>query len=182
MVKRIVTVVLLGALFIPASLAAQDQAKIRNALTAAPGVISSQASVMDWDMSVLREGTNGWTCLPDYPASDGDDPMCVDGPFLAWLQAYATQATPDIDAIGFSYMLAGDAPTSNTDPFATGPTADNEWLTEGTAHLMMVTPDPVMLEGIPTYPDGGPWVMWRDTPYAHVMMPLTGPGEMLMIH
>jgi hypothetical protein len=31
-----------------------------------------------------------------------------------------------------------------------------------------------MLEGITDDPSqGGPWVMWRDTPYAHIMVPVT---------
>jgi hypothetical protein len=30
-----------------------------------------------------------------------------------------------------------------------------------------------MLQGLPVTPDsGGPWVMWRDTPYVHVMVPM----------
>jgi hypothetical protein len=33
-------------------------------------------------------------------------------------------------------------------------------------------PDGSMLEGVSTDPkNGGPWVMWRDTPYAHLMIP-----------
>jgi hypothetical protein len=173
---------LVVSLLVPFSLAAQNEAKIRDALSAAPSTISNHAAVMDWDQTMLREGTNGWTCLPDFPGSDGDDPMCGDEASLQWLNAYLNQNTPSITTVGFVYMLAGDAPGSNTDPFAAGPTADNEWLTETTPHLMMFVPDPAMLEGLPTYPAGGPWVMWRNTAFAHVMAPITGPGEMLMIH
>ena len=35
--------------------------------TAAPDYIAADASVLGPDMSVLREGTNGWTCLPVNP-------------------------------------------------------------------------------------------------------------------
>jgi hypothetical protein len=69
-------------------------------------------------------------------------------------------------------MLQGDMPVSNVDPFAEGPTADNEWIDSGPPHIMMVFPDAAALEGLPTDPDnGGPWVMWKGTPYAHVMIP-----------
>jgi hypothetical protein len=68
-------------------------------------------------------------------------------------------------------MLAGDEGASNIDPFAEGPTDDNEWVVEG-PHLMIIVP-PELLEGFPTDPDnGGPYVMWKGTPYAHLMVPV----------
>ncbi len=74
--------------------------------------------------------------------------------------------------MGFSYMLQGDMPVSNVDPFAAGPTADNEWLPNAGPHVMILVPDARMLEGISTDPhNGGPWVMWKGTPYAHIMVP-----------
>jgi hypothetical protein len=37
---------------------------------------------------------------------------------------------------------------------------------------MMVFPDSKTLDGLPTDPNaGGPWVMWKGTPYAHLMIP-----------
>ena len=35
------------------------------------------------------------------------------------------------------YMLAGGSDASNTDPYASGPKADNHWIATG-AHVMMV--------------------------------------------
>ncbi len=68
-------------------------------------------------------------------------------------------------------MLAGDE-GSNIDPFAEAPTPDNEWVVEG-PHIMIVVPDPAMLQGIPTDPNnGGPYVMWKGSPYAHIMIPV----------
>src|SRR2546422_7052829 len=58
--------------------------KIADAMKAAPRSISAKATIMDWPateggkMVTLRAGTNGWTCLPDFPATRGDDPMCVE--------------------------------------------------------------------------------------------------------
>jgi hypothetical protein len=38
---------------------------------------------------------------------------------------------------------------------------------------MLIVPDPAMLEGITTdFNLGGPYVMWKGTPYAHVMVPV----------
>ena len=41
---------------------------------------------------------------------------------------------------------------------------------------MILVPNPTMLDAFPTDPhNGGPYVMWQGTPYAHVMVPL-GPA------
>ena len=70
------------------------------------------------------------------------------------------------------YMLAGDTGASNIDPYATGPTADNQWVAEG-PHIMVIVADPGQLEGLPTDPNsGGAYVMWKGTPYAHIMIPV----------
>ena len=54
---------------------------IRSAVSAGPASITDEAAVSDWDMSEVRAGTNGWTCLPDRPDTDGNDPWCVNGPW-----------------------------------------------------------------------------------------------------
>jgi hypothetical protein len=73
--------------------------------------------------------------------------------------------------IGFAYMLAGDSPVSNTDPYATEPTGSEDRVTDLGAHLMMLVPNSEF-SGISTdHLNGGPWVMWPDTPYAYIMIP-----------
>jgi hypothetical protein len=156
----------------PAS--AQDQAAlIANALQAAPASISDHATVMDWEGNTLREGTNGWVCFPDPPNMESA-PMCLDRAWQAWADAWMKREPVHIDGVGIAYMLKGDAGASNVDPFAEGPTADNEWVVTG-PHLMVITPDVSALDALPTDPDnGGPWVMWKGTPYAHIMVPVPG--------
>ncbi|MEX1050196.1 MAG: hypothetical protein WD934_11815 [Gemmatimonadales bacterium] len=165
------------AALVPAIVVAQgdNQAKITSALSAGPMAITSTAAIQDWDGTVLRPGTSSWICLPDMVQTPQHDPMCLDGPWMTWVHAFMSGTAPSIDRIGFGYMLSASGAESNTDPAATGPTATNEWLTDGGAHVMMVVPNATMLRGLPTHPsqaDGGPWVMWRDTPYVHVMIPL----------
>lgn len=172
---------LLALSVLPHTLQAQE-AKMRSAMSAAPASVAADATVMDWEMTVLREGSNGWTCLPDHPDTPGVDPMCVDDPWMEWIHGYMNQTDVQIDRIGFGYMLQPPgAGGSNLDPYAEGPTETNEWLESGTPHIMMIVPDEAMLEGLPTHPDeaDGPWVMWRGTPYVHVMIPTvpkTGSG------
>jgi hypothetical protein len=146
---------------------------IRNAERAGPASIATDSTIMDWEMNVVREGTNGWTCLPDRPDTEGDDPYCLDAPWLAFLDAYVNQTEPDVDQMGFAYMLVGDSPVSNSDPYATEPTGPEDWVTDLGSHLMILVPDLSMLEGLSTdHMNGGPWVMWPDTPYAHIMVPV----------
>lgn len=162
--------------------APDDEAKIASAESAAPPAIARHATIMDWphmeggEMRVLREGTNGWVCFPSTPTdleeASGDDPMCFDGPWLAWAEAWQGRTTPAVDRIGIAYMLQGDRGASNIDPYATDPSPDNEWV-QTPAHIMIVTPNAADLDALPTDPSsGGPYVMWKGTPYAHIMVPV----------
>lgn len=165
----------------PAATIAQDEmaheadhaAMIENALSAAPASVAANATVADFEGNVLREGSNGYTCLPDDPSRPGNSPMCLDAEWMGWANAWMNETQPpERDAIGFAYMLQGDFPTSNIDPYATEMTADNEWTEDSGPHIMIIVPDASMLDGITTDRNsGGPWVMWRDTPYVHIMVP-----------
>jgi hypothetical protein len=162
------------ALLVPATLRAQTlptpDDPIAYAESAGIPEIAADATILDAEGNVLRQGTNGWTCMA-MPGA----PMCVDRQWMSWLDAYMNQRDEvEVTAIGISYMLRGDEGASNIDPFATEPTAANEWVTTG-PHLMVIVPDPALLEGIPTDPSGGgPYVMWRGTPFVHVMIPVEG--------
>jgi len=136
--------------------------------SAAPIEISGNATIIDMEGNVLREGTNRWTCV----AAPGQ-PMCGDKPYRSWMEAYANQADEvNIETIGISYMLQGDQGTSNIRPYVEEPTADNDWVITG-PHLMLIGPDMSLFEGLPTDPmEGGPYIMWAGTPYEHVMIPI----------
>src|SRR5437016_5067683 len=57
---------------------------------------------------------------------------------------------------------------------ATGPRPNNAWVVSP-PHIMMLYQDLQMLDAFPTDPkSGGPWVMWKGTPYAHLMVPVSG--------
>ena len=164
----------------PASLAhaGSPDAKIASALSAAPQSVAQNATVIDYpasgsaEMAVLRKGTNDWSCLPDFPGSPGKDPMCVDKQGMLWLQAYATQKDPNLTQAGLGYMLAGGSDASNTDPFATGPTQGNDWISTP-AHLMVFPAGKLDPNIYGTDPKrGGSWIMWAGTPYEHLMVPV----------
>jgi len=63
----------------------------------------------------------------------------------------------------------GDAPgTSNSDPYQTDPSAVDDWVKEG-LHMMIIVPGE-MLKGMSHDPKDPVYVMWGDTPYAHIMV------------
>ena len=145
---------------------------IKEALSAAPPSLAAVASVQDWAGNVLKQGTSSYVCLPRTPDSEVVNSMCLDEAWLGWAHAWQNKQPVKIDRVGTAYMLAGDGGASNIDPFAEKETADNQWVVEG-PHLMVVVPDNAALESLATDPkNGGPYVMWKGTPYAHIMVPL----------
>jgi hypothetical protein len=162
-----VTVFLLAAQVSNAEMTKKEL--IANAESAAPAVITANATIKTMEGEVLREGTSSWTC---YPGSSVIGPMCNESHWDALLGALMTKAPFESSEFSVSYMLAGEGDalgTSNTDPFATGPTDDNDWVKEG-PHLMITVPDPAALEGLSTNPKDPVYVMWKGTPYAHIMV------------
>lgn len=167
-----------------------DAQKLQNAMSAAPKSIAKNATIMDWPDTPegkprqLRAGTNGWVCFPNSPGGFGgasvNDPMCLDEQWQAWAQGWMSKTAPEVTGGGLAYMLRGDQGASNTDPFATGPTADNQWVV-APAHVMVLYKDLSVLDAFPTDPmSGGPWVMWKGTPYAHLMVPVSNTETAVM--
>jgi len=166
------TLALTLALAVGSSVHAQDK-KIKSAESAGPASLAKHATVMDWDGTIIREGSNGWTCLPNREDTPGADPWCVNEPWLSFVNAYVNKTEPEYDKVGIAYMLAGDTGTSNTDPYATGKTADNDWVEGLGAHIMLLVPDLSSFANLSSDPNnGGPWIMWPDTPLAHIMVPI----------
>src|SRR5258705_233490 len=55
---------------------------IASAESAAPASIAHDASIVTMDAggkaTTLRQGKNGWTCIPDAPDTPRPDPPCID--------------------------------------------------------------------------------------------------------
>jgi hypothetical protein len=150
---------------------------VASAESAGPASIAHDASIMTVDakgaMTQMRKGTNGWTCIPDAPDTPGPDPMCFDANAAKWVDAWAHHTAPPAGTVGVMYMLEGGTDASNTDPYATKPTAENAWISTG-PHIMIVGSKEI-LAGYPTgtKPNtSAPYVMWAGTPYAHLMVPV----------
>ena len=155
-----------------------DKQMIASALSAAPAKVAKGATVVameaDGKMRVLRDGNNGFTCMPDNPATPGPDPMCMDKNSMEWVHAWVAHKAPPAGKVGFMYMLAGGTDASNTDPYATKPEAKNNWIKTG-PHIMIVGADASFYDSYPksANPDTAmPYVMWAGTPYQHLMAPV----------
>jgi len=154
-------------------------AKIVDAIGAGPASITRHATIKDWpgadgEMAVLRPGTNGWVCVPTPPQNSPSepDPMCLDEEWQKRLVAWVTKKPLQVARTGYAYMLHSHAGSSNTDPYATKATADNQWHMVG-PHVMVLYPEAWMYQNVSDDPtNGGPYVMYRGTPYAHVMWPV----------
>ncbi|HVE26221.1 MAG TPA: hypothetical protein VNC22_12490 [Sporichthya sp.] len=155
-------------------------AKIKSAMSAAPRSVSGSATILDYPNAdgkfvTLRAGSNDWTCLPDDPSTPGNDPICADAQVMKWFDAWVAHEKPKLDSDGFAYMLKGASDASNTDPFATEPAPGEDWMSSS-AHVMVFPKHPRSLRGVTTDMDnGGPWVMFAGTPYAHMMIPTRSP-------
>lgn len=152
--------------------------KIQNAMSAAVPAISKDATVLDWpqkegeELAELRKGTNDWTCLPDFPGSPGNDPICADKSGVQWFGAYLAHKEPKLTQAGIGYMLQGGSDASNTDPFATKPAAGEDWNT-APAHVMVFPVGKLdqSLYGTDNK-SGKSWIMYAGTPYEHLMIPV----------
>ena len=152
--------------------ATPDAQYIAQALSAAPKSVAKDAAVVRVDesgkMTTLRAGKNGFSCMVIPPG----EKMCADANSLAFFDAYAKHQPPP-EKLGLTYMLAGDAGASNTDPWATGKTADNHWIVTG-PHIMIVGAGAKNL-GLASGADANPtepYMMWAGTPYEHAMIPV----------
>jgi hypothetical protein len=145
------------------------QAKIARALSAGPPEVAKSARVVDTDaqgkMIVLREGTNGFTCMPGNPQVVADPPMCADAASMQWAADFKAHKPKPTNAVpGITYMLEGATQRSDTDPYDTtsppiqiGP------------HWMIMWPFDPKTTALPvTHREKGAYIMWAGSPYAHL--------------
>lgn len=154
---------------------ADTDAMIASAESAAPAAVTADATIKAPDGTVLRDGSNGYTC---YPQQETIGPMCNDATWDGLITALMNEQEFSPDKLSVSYMLAGEGTAigvSNSDPYATDPNNSDDWVKEG-PHLMVIVPNKAMLSGLSTDPNNPVYVMWKDTPYAHIMIK-AAPGK-----
>jgi hypothetical protein len=159
-------------------LVAQTTDKMVSAESAAPALIAKDATIVDYPANpadaliVIKNGTNGWTCFPDWPATPAHDPQCFDKPWMQWFEAFSAGKEPNLTNTGISYMLQGGQDASETDPAATTPPPGQDWVNSAN-HVMVVTPKKLDPARYGTgHHSGEPYIMFASTPYEHIMIPL----------
>lgn len=154
MKKYLIAPLACGLIFTSFSVTAEED-MIARAMSAAPAAISAEAAIMKTDGTVLREGSNSWTCFPYFGSDPGQDPACGDA---AWTGAFLAEASGEDfvpASAGVSYMLAS-----------------------GTPHLMILVPEAGGFEGFNQTPgDGKTWLMWGDRVGRHLMIPIEFEAE-----
>lgn len=98
------------------------EAKVARALSVGPANITKDATVAEMRphsaMTVLRNGSNGWTCVPGNLAGVGMPPMCEDAVAVQWnRERDEGKPAPTTKVLGIEYMLAGATRRSDSDPF-----------------------------------------------------------------
>jgi hypothetical protein len=173
----------LMAPIVTASLDPVDPAdRIANAMSAGPQEIAQAATILDWppepgaEWTLLREGTNGWTCIPDdntlATPTLTNDPMCLDEMWLEWLNAAMAGREPNLTRPGIAYMFQGGSVADNDDPSVLAPPEGEAWQIDP-PHIMVVYPDPLDAAAWSHEHDqGGPYLMFGGTPYEHLMIPV----------
>jgi len=151
--------------------AESKEKKIARALSAAPPNVAKTAKVVDRDEkgseTVLREGTNEFTCFPGHPGVIGDPPFCANAAALQWERDFVEhKPKPGNTEPGIEYMLAGATDWSATDPRATSGIPIKE-----PPHWMIMWPFDPATTGLPTtLKQNGTWIMYAGTPWAHLMI------------
>jgi hypothetical protein len=145
------------------------QVKIARAMSAGPTDVAKSAKIVDTDAHgntvVLREGNNGFTCMPGNPKVVGEPPMCVDAPSMQWFaDAKAHKPKPTNTVPGITYMLAGATQRSDSDPNDT-----TSMPIEIGPHWMIMWPFDPKTTGLPTkHRPNGAYIMYAGSPYAHL--------------
>jgi hypothetical protein len=179
--NRIVTAGLLLVLLISIAASARQKTaqpkpetkeeKIARALAAAPANIAEAAKVVDRDdngaETVLREGSNGFTCFPGHPGVVGDVTYCANPAALEWERDFmALKLKPTNTEPGIEYLLLGGTDWSATNPNATSGTPINE-----PPHWRILWPFDPNTTGLPIEAkQTGTWIMWAGTPWSHLMI------------
>lgn len=167
--KFIIVCVCFGLFVSSLALADNKSEMIASAESAAPIAVTANATIKAPDGTVLRKGSNNYTC---YPQQETIGPMCNEPIWDALIDSMVNKKDFKPNKFSVSYMLAGEGSAlgvSNSDPYAKDPKESDDWVKEG-PHLMIIVPDRAILEGLSTDPKDPVYVMWKNTPYAHIMV------------
>ena len=148
------------------------EGKIESAMSVAPARISRNATIMDSDGTVLRKGTNKWTCMPGGLPGSRKYPICNDPVFMKWFGTVWQDKPFSTDVVGYFYMLAGGFAADVFDPHVSKSDAGENSHHEG-PHMMLIMPRHDLLANQSGDPDDDDiFVLFKNTDYEIVIIPL----------
>ena len=162
-----------------------DEWEIETYSSAAPDYIGNFATIIGGDGKIIREGTNGWTCMAangrPYPKKGWENahdamPACSDKEAMKWMNAFMNNKKPELSKDGWMWMLHGDVGEDNlvAGVLNKKDSTPGEWIESG-PHLMLIPKNIESLDNWNTdFTTGEPYVMFPGTIYAHVMIPVEG--------
>ena len=164
---------------------ASDKWQIWAYSTAAPSFLGDKATIIGNNGEVIRQGSNGWTCMPMNPRPVPEKgwksaheamPACSDAEGLKWMEAFSKNEKPRLSRYTFMWMLHGDVGEDNTTPLVMSEeeSTPGQWIESG-PHLMLIPKDASeVADFTEDFMHGEPYVMMRETVYAHIMIPTEG--------
>jgi hypothetical protein len=188
--RRALLLIFVPALFLAAETQAQSppppETQIDAAVQAAPAPMRDAATVLGYndsmELTTLREGDGTMVCLADDPSEDDVHVACYHEalePFMARGRELRREGRSGaaVDSIRRAEIEAGtlaypERPTAlyNLSGDAYDAAADS--VENGSRLRVLYVPyETAESTGLPTTPDGGPWLMAPGDPWAHVMIP-----------
>lgn len=164
------------------------EAQIDAAVQAAPAPMRDAATVLGYDdnmeLTTLREGDGTMVCLADDPAEETFHVACYHEalePFMRRGRELRRQGRSGaaVDSIRRAEIEDGtlaypDRPTAlyNLSGPAGAYDAAADTVRDGSRLRVLYVPyETAETTGLPTKPEGGPWLMAPGKPWAHVMIP-----------
>ncbi len=185
----IFSAVALIAAFAPASMAADtgtttksavegmsDDELTRIARSAAPPHISDNASIAvmgkDGKLRTIKQGTNEFTCFPDLSGQEAPDPACADRAGTQWITSFINkEEKPANTEPGVAYMGQGGWHFEKDGKAVIDPATPGAERMKEPPHWMLLWPIAPETSAMPDEPGSfGTYVMYPDTPYAHLMV------------
>ncbi len=179
---------LLGACGTQAQSPPSAEEQIAAAVQAAPAPMRDGATVLGYDdtmaLTTLRDGNGTLVCLANDPTEDGFHAACYHASLEPFMKRGRELRRQDrsggaVDSIRRAEIEDGtlpypDRPTAlyNLSGPADAYDAAADTVREASRMRVLYVPyETAETTGLPTRPQGGPWLMAPGEPWAHVMMP-----------
>lgn len=149
---------------------------IRTAKSAAPAHISRDATIMapapGGQLRTVKQGTGEFTCIADLSGQEVPDPVCADKAATEWfISMLKGDPQPANTEPGIAYMGLGGWHWEKDGQVVMDPATPGAKRVKEPPHWMILWPVDAKVAALPEKPNRfGAFVMFPDTPYAHLMI------------